>query len=74
VNFEELKAGLKEGHSLSVKTGGGTFEVWAEPYANPPSVYYEGQQFPISELDRIVQTILDNLAAEEIQIRWVKDD
>lgn len=74
ISFEELKSQLKEGTPLEISTGGGSFQVWVEPYANPPSVYYEGQQFPISELDRIVGSILRGIQSEEIRCRWVKDD
>ncbi len=73
LNFEALKTKLKQGKYLEVNTGGGVFEVWAEPYGNPPGVYYEGERYPIEEIDAIVQRILDAMAAGEVTCRWVED-
>ena len=72
--FDILRRRLREGDYLEISTGGGAFEVWAEPLASPPSVYYEGEQHPISELDRISEKILAELRAGEIRCRWVADD
>ncbi len=74
LNFEALKTRLRQGKYLEVSTGGGVFEVWAEPYANPPGVYYEGEQYPLEELDLVVQKILDAMASGEVRCRWVEDD
>jgi hypothetical protein len=74
LNLDELKKRLRDGDYLEVKTGGGTFEVWAEPLASPPSVYYEGEQHPISELDHIADRILTDMRRGEISCRWVEDD
>ena len=38
---EEMKKRLRQGDFLEVSTGGGIFEVWAEPFGTPPAVYYE---------------------------------
>ena len=75
-NLEELTCRLKQGDFLELTTGGGVFEVWAEPYANPPSVYYEGEQFPLSELETIAKRILDAIQNGEVRLRWVdkRDD
>lgn len=71
--LQAIRQKLKEGKFLEVTTGGGAFEVWAEPYGNPPSVFYEGEQYPIQELDRIVERILGDMAAGEVKCRWVED-
>lgn len=74
LSLEVLRKRLREGDYLEISTGGGAFEVWAEPLASPPSVYYEGEQHPIAELDRITEKILAELRAGEIRCRWVEDD
>ena len=30
------------------------FDVWAEKYANPPQVFFEGKPRPIADLDEVV--------------------
>ena len=74
LNLDELKRRLKEGEYLEITTGGGAYEVWAEPFASPPVVYFEGEQHPISELDGIAQRIMDDMHRGEIRCRWVEDD
>ena len=74
LNVEELKRRLKDGDYLEISTGGGAFEVWAEPLGNPPAVYYEGEQHPIAELDRIAEQIVRDMHAGEVRCRWVEDD
>lgn len=74
LNLDELKRRLKEGDYLEVSIGGGVFEVWAEPFASPPAVYYEGEQHSISELDGIANKIIDEMHRGEIRCRWVEDD
>lgn len=74
LNLQELKRRLREGDYLELSTGGGAFEVWAEPLASPPAVYYEGEQHPIAELDRIAEKILREMRAGEVRARWVADD
>ncbi len=73
LNTDELKRRLREGDYLEITTGGGAFEVWAEPFASPPSIYFEGEQHPIEELDNIVNRIMTDLRAGEIRCRWVED-
>lgn len=73
LNLDELKRRLREGDYLEVSTGGGAFEVWAEPLASPPSLYYEGEQYPFAELDRVAQKIMDEMRRGEIRCRWVED-
>ncbi len=74
LNLDELKRRLKEGDYLEISTGGGAYEVWAEPLASPPAVYYEGEQHPIMELDRIAEKIIGEMRRGEIRCRWVEDD
>jgi len=74
LNLEELKRRLKQGDYLEISTGGGVYEVWAEPFANPPAIYYEGEQHPFSQLDAIAETIFGELHRGEISCRWVEQD
>jgi hypothetical protein len=74
LNLDELKRRLRDGDYLEVTTGGGAFEVWAEPLASPPSVYYEGERLPIHELDRVAEKIVGEMRSGEIRCRWVEDD
>jgi hypothetical protein len=74
LNLDELKRRLREGDYLEVSTGGGAYEVWAEPLGNPPAVYYEGEQHPLAQLDSIAEKILREMRAGEISCRWVEDD
>ncbi len=74
LNLDELKRRLKDGDYLEITTGGGAYEVWAEPRANPPAVYYEGEQHPIGELDRIAEKIIQEMRRGEVRCRWVEDD
>jgi hypothetical protein len=66
---KELKRRLLSGESLEVTTGGGLYEVWVEPYANPPAVYYEGCILPIGELDAVIGSLLEDIARQEVQCR-----
>jgi hypothetical protein len=74
LNLDELKRRLREGDYLEVSTGGGAYEVWAEPLGNPPSLYYEGEQHPLAQLDSIAEKIFREMHAGEISCRWVEDD
>lgn len=69
---EELKRRLAAGESLEVSTGGGSYEVWAEPYADPPAVFYEGRIFPYGELEGVIDAILETLQRGEVKCRWVE--
>jgi hypothetical protein len=57
---------------LEVSTGGGSYEVWVEPYANPPAVFYEGRAFLYTELEDVIGMILAALEHGEVQCRWVE--
>lgn len=72
--FEGLRNRLKEGEYLEVKTTGGIYEVWAEKYANPPAVYYEGEVYPIEELDAICRKLIAAQESGEASLRWVEMD
>lgn len=65
---------LRQGEILIIKEGEMVTEAWAEPFANPPSVYYEGTPQPIEVLDDIVQQIIVRLEAGEIEVSWKDDD
>jgi len=69
---EELKGRLLAGESLEVCTGAGSYEVWVEPHANPPAVFYEGCAFPYGELERVIDTILSALDQGDVTCRWVE--
>lgn len=69
---EELKRRLAAGESLEVFTGGGSYEVWAEPYANPPAVFYEGRVFPYAELENVIDAILMALWRGDVTCQWVE--
>jgi hypothetical protein len=73
---EEIKRRLREGDYLELSDAGGTFEVWAEPFGSPPQVFYEGEAYPMAELDQVVAKILDCLRGGEVRARWVgkRDD
>jgi hypothetical protein len=65
---------LRQGAILIIKEGDMEMEAWAEPIANPPLVYYEGNPHPIDELESIVQQIMMRLNAGEIAVTWKEDD
>jgi hypothetical protein len=69
---DELTRRLLNGESLEVTTGGGQYEVWVEPYANPPVVYYEGRIFPLGELGGIIGTLLADITRQEVRCRWLE--
>lgn len=73
---DEIKRRLREGEYLELSTAAGTFEVWAEPFGNPPQVFYEGEPYPLSAMDDVVAKILASLDSGEVRCRWVgkRDD
>lgn len=76
IRADEIKRRLREGDYLELSSAAGTFEVWAEPYGNPPQVFYEGEPFPIEQLDDVVSKILTSLQSGEVRCRWIgkRDD
>ena len=72
---ETLRRRLRDGDILSLTfTVGGGFDVWAEIYANPPQVYYEGAQYPIEELERVVSEIVALVESGEARFAWADED
>ena len=69
---EELRRRLAAAESLEISTGGGSYEVWTEPYANPPAVFYEGRVFPYRELERVIDAILETLQRGDVKCRWME--
>jgi hypothetical protein len=69
---EEMRRRLAAGENLEICTGGGSYELWAEPYANPPAVYYEGRPIPYSELEGVIGMILTALQLGEVSCRWIE--
>src|SRR5215475_3615110 len=62
----EMNAGvmfnlLRQGEILTITEGDMATDVWAEPLANPPLVYYEGTPQPIGEIESIVAQIMTRL-------------
>jgi glutaredoxin len=75
---EEMNAGavltlLRQGEILTITEGNMSTDVWAEPLANPPLVYYEGTPHPISELESIVEQIMTSLQTSDIEVGWKED-
>ena len=75
---EEMNAGamfnlLRQGEILTITEGDMATDVWAEPLANPPLVYYEGTPHPIGELESIVAQIVTRLQAGDIEVSWKED-
>lgn len=75
-NREEIKRRLREGDYLELSSAAGTFEVWAEPFGSPPAVFFEGEPYPLKDLDLVVDKILAQLQSGELRCRWVgkRDD
>src|SRR5262245_22063380 len=74
----EINAGamfnlLRRGEILTITEGDMATDVWAEPSANPPLVYYEGAPHPIGELESIVAQIMTRLKAGDIEVSWKED-
>jgi glutaredoxin 3 len=72
---ETLRRRLRDGDILSLTfTSGGGFDVWAEIYANPPQVYYEGTPHPIDELERVVGEIVALVESGQARFAWAEED
>ena len=76
IRAEEMKRRLRDDVSRERSAPGDLFEVWAEPLGNPAKVFYEGEPYPLSELDIVVGKILEALRGGEVRSRWVgkRDD
>ena len=64
---------LRRGEILTITEGEMAMDVWAEPLANPPLVYYEGSPHPIDKLESIAEQIVTRLKAGDITVRWKED-
>jgi hypothetical protein len=69
---EDLKRRLAAGESLEIFTGGGSYEVWTEPYANPPLVFFEGRPLPYRDLEGVINSVLIAVQQGEVACRWVE--
>ena len=76
IRADEIKRRLREGEYLELSSAAGTYEVWAEPFGNPAQVFYEGEPYPMADIDSVVAKILASLQAGEVRCRWVgkRDD
>lgn len=76
IQLEELNRRLRAGDYLEISTGGGRYEVWAEPFGSPPQIFYEGEPSPIEETADIAAKIIERIRTGEIRARWVdkRDD
>jgi hypothetical protein len=53
--------------------GGGTFEVWAEPFVLPSSVHYDTEPLDLQERDAaVVERIFALLATHDVRWRCVE--
>lgn len=64
---------LRRGEILTITEGEMATEVWAEPLANPPLVYYEGTPLAIGELENIAEQIVTRVQDGDIRVRWKED-
>jgi glutaredoxin 3 len=66
-----VREGLRGGKVLCVaRTDGIELMMWAEVFANPPAVYYEGKKFPIEEFDRLLGAVMESFAQGEAVLHW----
>jgi hypothetical protein len=72
IDREEVRHRLTAGESLEISTGGGSYEVWVEPYANPAAVFYEGKALPYTALEDVIDLILEALEQDQVTCRWVE--
>ena len=69
---QDLTRRLAGGESLEIFMGGGSYEVWTEPYANPPLVFFEGRPIPYQDLESVLDAILTTVQHGEATFRWVE--
>ncbi|MBI4551499.1 MAG: glutaredoxin [Candidatus Latescibacteria bacterium] len=65
---------LKRGEVLTINEGSSEIDVWAEPFARPPRVFYEGIPQPIEEIDAVVARIVERVEAGEITVVWKEEE
>jgi glutaredoxin len=73
MNASAIVTLLGQGEILTITEGEMATDVWAEPLANPPLVYYEGAPHAIGELESIVAQIITRLQAGDIKVSWKED-
>jgi hypothetical protein len=73
MNAASILSLLRQGEILTVTEGAMETDVWAEPLANPPLVYYEGAPHAIGELENIVAQIMTRLQMGDIEVSWKED-
>lgn len=62
---------LLRGDVLSLRFADGLgFDVWAEKYANPPRVYFEGRPLPLERLDDVVEKCGRYMEEEGVKVLW----
>lgn len=66
-----IKERLLAGDMLRILFSDGVgFDVWAEKYANPPQVFFEGRPWPIDRLDEVVKKCEAYLEEPGIKALW----
>jgi hypothetical protein len=66
-----LKERLLNGDVLRIMFAEGVgFDIWAEKYANPPKVFFEGKALPIERLDEVVAKCAAYLEEADIKALW----
>jgi len=65
---------LKQGVILTIDEGGSETDVWAEPFASPPVVYYEGAPQPLDTVGELAEKIVARIASGEIEVEWKDED
>jgi glutaredoxin 3 len=74
-SIDSIIAELKEGKTLKItRSNGIELMMWAEVFANPPAVYYEGKKFAVTELPRLVADIAALIEQGEANADWTEDD
>lgn len=73
LDAEVVKSRLPQGDRLEVSMRGGAFEVWAEPFASPPSVPYDAERFDRKESDSVIERIPARLAERDERWHCVED-
>ncbi|MEW6738150.1 MAG: glutaredoxin [Acidobacteriota bacterium] len=73
--LERISEQLRAGKILSLKREDGVeLLTWAEIFANPPAIFYEGKKYPISEFDRILSEIVSMIEQGEVSCDWTEED
>ncbi len=66
-----IKRRLMSGDVLRILFADGVgFDVWAEKYANPPQVFFEGKALPIERLDDVLARIDGYLKESGVKFTW----